>query len=220
MRRAVRRGVDRRPRPLAAPDRITVVSGLPRSGTSLLMQLLEAAGLELARDDARGPDADNPRGYAELEAAKGIRRDAAFLAGCRGRAVKVVAPLLSALPPDHAYRVVFVERDLDEVLASQRTMLERAGRAVPSADDPALGRAFASTLARCRAWLAERPGIDAFYVAHRRLIQDPWATVEGLAEFLRRTSADPARSESADARQARLAAMAAVIDPALYRQRR
>lgn len=209
-----------RPAPLAAPERITVVSGLPRAGTSLLMQLLEAAGLELARDDARAPDADNPRGYAELAAVKGIRRDASFLAGCRGRVVKIVAPLLTALPAVHAYRAVFVERDLAEVIASQRTMLQRTGHAAPPEGEPALVRAFEATLARTRAWLAARPAIDVLFIDHRRLIEAPRPTVELLADFLRRTSADPARSESEAARQARLAAMGAVIDPALYRQRR
>ncbi|MEZ4330332.1 MAG: sulfotransferase family protein [Myxococcota bacterium] len=211
---------DRRSPPLAAPERITVVSGLPRAGTSLLMQLLAAAGIELARDDARAPDADNPRGYSELAAVKGIRRDASFLASCRGRAVKIVAPLLPALPADQAYRVVFVERELAEVLASQRTMLQRAGHASAAEGDPDLARAFDATLVRARAWLAARPAIDTLFIDHRRLIEAPRPTVERLADFLVRTSADPARSEPEAARRARLDAMAAVIDPALHRQRR
>lgn len=223
--------------PLAAPDRITVVSGLPRAGTSLLMQLLEAAGLAIACDDARPPDADNPRGYLELAAVKAIQRDSSFLAGCRGRVVKIVAPLLLALPPDHAYRVLFVERDPGELLASQWAMLRRAGQAVSGGGEAALARAFAATLARCRAWLAERPAIDCLFVEHRALLQEPLASVERIAAFLARTggagahcAARPDAAVEAGARAAphgqpraqreRLVAMTRVIDPALYRQRR
>lgn len=205
--------------PLAAPERITVVSGLPRAGTSLLMQLLEAAGLAIARDEARAADEDNPRGYLELSAVKAIRRDVAFLADCRGRVVKIVAPLLLELPADHAYRVLFVERDPSELLASQRAMLQRAGQRVPSDAEPALARAFAATVARCRAWLAERPAIDCLFVPHRRLLLDPRAELERIADFLERTAARAGAPEPVAARRERLAAMASVIDPTLYRQR-
>jgi hypothetical protein len=101
---------------------ITIVSGLPRSGTSMMMQMLEAAGLEIASDALRAADADNPRGYYELEAVKRIRDDDSFLGECVGRVVKIVAPLLPSLPEEYDYRIVFMERDLAEVLASQREM--------------------------------------------------------------------------------------------------
>ena len=106
---------------------ITVVSGLPRSGTSLMMQMLEAGGMETVTDGQRAPDADNPKGYYELERVKRLKEDHAWLAEAEGKALKVVSMLLYDLPADFRYRVLFMERDLDEILSSQRTMLARRG---------------------------------------------------------------------------------------------
>jgi len=205
--------------PFAAPDRVTVVSGLPRAGTSLLMQMLEAATLPLACDGARPPDADNPRGYYELAAVKRIRSDAGFLDACVGRAVKIVAPLVTAWPAGRAMRVVFVERDLGEVLASQRAMLERSGSPVGAGEEAALRRAFAAALDASRAWLASRAGIDVCFVEHARLLDAPGEVAAELAAFLERTGAGVRDAEGARrAAQAR-AAMAAVVDRALHRWR-
>ena len=120
------------------PDRlITVVSGLPRSGTSMMMQMLVAAGLEAASDARRIQDDDNPHGYFELEAVKRIRQDASFLGGVVGKALKVVAPLLPSLPNKFDYAVVFLERDLSEVLASQSAMLSRGAKKEAATDGDA-----------------------------------------------------------------------------------
>lgn len=225
----------------AAPHRITLVSGLPRAGTSLLMQVLAAAGLPIARDEARPPDPDNPRGYFELAAVKAIRRDTGFLAACRGRVVKIVAPLLLELPIDRAYRVLFVERDLGEILASQRTMLLRTGRPSPTvAEERALERAYRASLERARAWLAAAPDAPALFVSHAALLASPLGGVERIAAFLERTRADApgpasdgpgaasdpgaeigpeAAAARAVQRRSAVAAMVAGVDPALYRSR-
>lgn len=221
--------------PFAAPDRVTIVTGLPRAGTSLVMQVLAAAGLELAHDDARAPDADNPRGYFELSAARGIRDDASFLAACRGRVVKLVVPLVRRLPRDRPARVVFVERALDEVLASQRAMLARRGEGARETDEPALARALAAAVEATRSTLLAAPQVELFSISHRALLEDARRTIASLAEFLRCTAGSRAdgaalgkragnvRAEAAtfDADEdARLqAAMASVIDRGLYRQR-
>lgn len=202
-----------------AADRVTVVSGLPRSGTSLLMQVLEAAGLSIARDESRARDADNPRGYYELAAAKRIRSDARFLAGCRGSVVKLVAPLLLELPPQPACRVLFMERDLGEVLASQRAMLARQGKPDSAAEDHALARAFESTLARCRAWLAREAGPSTLFVPHRALIESPAESIARLARFLEATGGGKPGPAGAVASSRAREAMARVVDPTLYRQR-
>ena len=123
----------------------------------MMMQMLEAAGLEVATDGRRAADADNPKGYYELDAVKRLREDSSFLQSIVGQAVKVVAPLLSFLPPEYDYRVIFMERDLDEIMASQRSMLDRvAGGDVRESDDEALARAYGHQLAQVRRWLAER----------------------------------------------------------------
>src|SRR5947208_15012411 len=104
---------------------ITIVTGLPRSGTSVMMQMLSAGGLPPLTDGLRQPDEDNPRGYFEFEPVKQIRRDTAWLQLAVGKAVKMVHLLLPELPLDqnHRYRVIMMRRDLSDVLASQNKML-------------------------------------------------------------------------------------------------
>lgn len=205
--------------PFAAADRVTLVSGLPRSGTSLLMQMLEAAGIPLAHDGARLPDSDNPRGYFELAAAKRLRSDAGFLDGCRGRAVKLVAPLLLDLPSACPCRVLFIERDLGEILASQRAMLERQGLPAPRAGDPALARGFESALARCRVWLTRETAPPALIVRHRALVDSPGEEVARITRFLEETADAGAVPGDAAAAGSLRAAMVGVVEPALHRQR-
>src|SRR5438105_11884576 len=107
---------------------IIVVSGLPRSGTSLMMQMLDNGGLEVVTDNVRTADTDNPKGYYEYEQVKKIKEDKSWVPGTRGKAFKMVSQLLYDLPATEKYRVIFMERDLDEVLASQEKMLQRLGR--------------------------------------------------------------------------------------------
>ncbi len=185
---------------------IVVVSGLPRSGTSMMMAMLAAGGVEPASDGVRRADADNPRGYFELEAVKGLPGDQGWLPACRGRAVKVVSRLLLHLPAGHRYRVVFMFRDLGEVLASQRRMLQRAGRPWDPAEEPALAQAFRGHLARVVAWMDSRPEVAWQGFEHRQVLADPAAAARRLAGFL--------------GRELDLAAAAAAVDPALHRQRR
>src|SRR4051812_40403893 len=109
-------------------DFITIVSGLPRSGTSLMMQMLGAGGMQLLTDGQRAPDEHNSRGYFEHEAVKHSRKDLSWLNQANGKAVKVVHLLLAPLPLDRSYRVIFMLRDLQEVITSQRVMLSKQGR--------------------------------------------------------------------------------------------
>src|SRR5215510_8114285 len=104
---------------------IIVVSGLPRSGTSLMMQMLDSGGVEVVTDNIRAADTDNPRGYHEFEKVKRIKHDASWLPGTRGKVFKMISQLLYDLPPGENYRIIFMDRDLDEVLRSQEKMLER-----------------------------------------------------------------------------------------------
>src|SRR5262245_15575927 len=107
---------------------IIVVSGLPRSGTSLMMQMLDNGGIEVVTDNVRAADTDNPRGYYELEKVKRVKQDASWLPQARGKAFKMVSQLLYDLPASERYLVVFMERDFDEMLLSQEKMLQRLGR--------------------------------------------------------------------------------------------
>jgi hypothetical protein len=140
-------------------ESLVVVTGLPRSGTSMLMQMLAAGGMRFLSDGLREADEDNPRGYLEFEPVKNLLKDSKWLFEGAGKAVKIVAPLLAALPPGLACRVILSERDLDEVLDSQERMLVRRNQ--PLAATPERRRMlkdeYARTLDRVKAMLARRP---------------------------------------------------------------
>ena len=168
--------------------------------------MLAAGGLEPFVDGERGADEDNPRGYFEHEAVKGLRRDAAWVASARGKAVKVVAHLLPALPREQRYRVVFVWRDMREILRSQQAMLKRLGR---GADREAknLARTYAMQLKQVTAWLAAAPNADVLYLAFDDVVARPEIAARQLGKFL------PGALEGAG-----VAGMVGAIDPALRRQ--
>jgi Sulfotransferase domain len=184
---------------------ITVVSGLPRSGTSLVMQMLASGGLPVLTDGQRAADEHNPRGYFELEAVKHTRIDRSWLTQAEGKAVKVVHLLLPYLPVDREYRVVFMQRDLTEVIASQRAMLQQQGRPAATLPDSKLGEIFEMQLAQVRQWLTRNPNFRVLHLQHRDVIETPLAVAQEIAAFL---------GGGLDVNQ-----MAAAVEPNLYRQR-
>src|SRR5271169_2606440 len=119
---------------------ITIVSGLPRSGTSLMMQMLDNGGVTVVTDNVRAADTDNPRGYYEFEQVKKIKEDVSWLPETRGKAFKMVSQLLYELPSSQRYRIIFMERDMDEMLLSQEKMLARLNK--PAASRATIKRAF------------------------------------------------------------------------------
>ncbi len=182
---------------------ITVVSGLPRSGTSLVMQMLQAGGHPILCDECRPPDADNPRGYLEYTKVRTLERDATWLAEAEGRAVKVVSPLLPSLPTGFDYRVIFVRRDLREVIRSQELMLQRRNQPT-GPDSAAMTRHFERHLKSIDDWLVSQPDMQVLNCQHATLIGDPASAARTIAQFLQRTL---------DVNQ-----MAEIVDPNLYRQ--
>ena len=188
-----------------AADFITVVSGLPRSGTSMMMQMLAAGGMPVVSDGLRAADADNPRGYFELEAVKKLKSDSAWIAGAQGHAVKVISMLLYDLPADYEYRVIFMLRDMDEILASQKEMLKRRGTAGADSGDAAMRQHLEAHLKKVQAWLAERKNFRVLYCEHRELFRAPVEQARSVAEFL---------GIGLDEQ-----AMVKAIDPSLHRNR-
>jgi tetratricopeptide (TPR) repeat protein len=172
----------------AAPlgESLVAVSGLPRSGTSMLMQMLAAGGMPVLTDSLRGADEDNPRGYFEFEPVKKLFRGADWLPEAKGKAVKIVAPLLLGLPRDLPCRVIFVERDLDEILDSQAKMIARAGGvAAPLPARRELLRAeYARTVSRAKEWLSNRPETAWLMLNYAEVLADPHAAAARLLEFL------------------------------------
>ena len=185
---------------------ITVVSGLPRSGTSMLMQMLEAGGMQIFTDNARLADEDNPKGYYELEPVKHLEEDASFLDKVQGRACKIISERLKHLPAQYDYRVIFIRRKMEEILASQKQMLMRRGEHVDRIGDQALGGIFQRHLAKIEHWLAQQPNCDVLYINYNELVNDPAEGIKKINRFL---------DDSLD-----LDRMAEAVDKTLYRQRR
>ncbi len=140
---------------------ITIVSGLPRSGTSLMMQMLVAGGMAPLADGERRADTDNPRGYLEWERIKTLPNDPACIAEGEGKVVKVISRLLLSLPGGHEYRIIFMRRPLPEVLASQDQMLRRRGTYKEGANSAIISAAFEKHLLEVYAWIEGRPYVKA-----------------------------------------------------------
>jgi hypothetical protein len=163
---------------------ITIVSGLPRSGTSLMMQMLAAGGMPILSDGERQADVDNPRGYLEWERIKQLPKDPACIAEAEGKAVKVISLLLLSLPEGHEYRVIFMQRPVAEVLASQEVMLHHRGTAKPGADASVVAAAFEKNLRAVNAWLDSKAYIKTLRVSYHDVLRDAEDTSQKLAQFL------------------------------------
>lgn len=186
---------------------VTIVSGLPRSGTSMMMKILEAGGVEILTDDLRAADDDNPKGYFELERVKKLKEgDIDWVDQAQGKAVKIISALLEDLPDRHRYKIIFMCREMAEILASQRQMLIRRGEAADDVNDAQMAEIFQEHLKRVRVWLANQENIDVLYVDYNDLMRDPAVQIESLVSFL---------SIPLD-----VDAMRAVPDASLYRQRK
>jgi hypothetical protein len=183
---------------------IIIVSGLPRSGTSLMMQMLARGGVEVVTDHCRRADIDNPHGYFELEDAKRIGQDASWLPGTRGKAFKMVSQLLYDLPPSEHYRILFMERDLDETLLSQEKMLRRLGRRV--APKEAMKQSYQVHLEHLHRWLRYQPYMMVLCIRYNDLVTAPRPEAERVAAFL-------------DGR-ADIDGMISAVDASLYRNRK
>lgn len=188
-------------------DTVVVVSGLPRSGTSMMMQMLVAGGMEACTDRKREADENNRKGYFEDERVKSLARDCSWLEEAKGKVLKVVAPLLFRLPRgiDRNYRIVFMDRDLDEVVASQQSMLDRLQAKGADMTPQKLKLVYAEQVRRVKRLLAAAH-LPTLFVAHRDCIEQPAIVAERLRQFL---------GGALDAKAA-----AAAVDPSLYRERR
>ena len=185
---------------------ILIVSGLPRSGTSMMMKMLEATGIQPLTDHLRQADEDNPKGYYEFERVKKLKEgDTTWLPLVGNKAVKVISALLQHLPPEYEYRVIFMQRELSEVLASQRRMLENRGENPDAVTDEQMAELFVRHLQQVNTWLASQPNIQRVDVNYNQLLRDPFPYLAHVNSLL---------GDNLDTEK-----MAAIIDPDLYRQR-
>ena len=163
---------------------IAIVSGLPRSGTSLMMQMLVAGGMSALSDGERQADTDNPRGYLEWERIKQLPKDPACIAEGEGKVVKVISQLLLSLPAGHDYRIIFMQRPLPEVLASQDQMLRRRGTYKEGANPAIISAAFEKHLREVYAWLDGKPYVKTLRVPYHEVLSQPKEISHQLAQFL------------------------------------
>lgn len=191
---------------MATRSYLTIVSGLPRSGTSMMMRMLDEGGLTAITDNIRKADADNPKGYYEFEPVKKTKEDPSWVNGAEGKVVKMVYRLLYDLPAGRQYRVIMMRRNLDEVIKSQEVMLERSGKAGGKLSDDKLKKMFADELVKVEAWMDERGGFKYVEIDYNDMLKNPVPLAARINQFL-----DGGLDE---------AKMAAVVDPSLYRQRK
>ncbi len=185
---------------------ITVVSGLPRSGTSMLMKMLEAGGIPPLTDKIRAADDDNPKGYYEFERVKAMDKgDTAWLKDAQGKSVKVISALLKHLPADYQYNIIYIRRNMSEILASQRKMLIRRGEDPDKMDDEQMAALFNKHVAQVEKWLAEQPNMTVLYVHYSDVLADPLPQIAKINELL---------GGGLDTQE-----MANMVDPSLYRNR-
>ena len=166
-------------------EALIVVSGLPRSGTSMTMQMLEAGGIGIATDNIRKPGDDNPKGYYEYERVKDLDKglDNSWLKEFRGKAIKIISFLLKELPETYNYKVVFMRRNLQEVLASQTKMLDNRGETNESSDEKML-ELYQNHLWRVDYLMKHRPCFELLNVDYKDVVENPRRQAERIREFL------------------------------------
>jgi hypothetical protein len=185
---------------------ITIISGLPRSGTSMMMKMLAAGGVPVMTDEIRTADEDNPKGYFELEKVKELAKDNAWLEDAKGKSVKIISALLKHLPAKYTYNVIFIRRKIEEVLASQKQMLIRRGEPTDTVSDQKMAEIFQRHVKDVENWLAEQPNIRLLFVDYNQILESPAEGIKTINDFL----GGNLNTEE----------MTAIVDKALYRQRR
>jgi hypothetical protein len=184
---------------------ITIVSGLPRSGTSLMMGMLVAGGFPALTDEIRAPDEDNPTGYFEWEPIKQLPQHPELMRAAEGKVVKVISQLLFALPNGHEYQILFMQRPLAEVLASQGGMIRRRGSTGATLPQATMSAALQTHLNQVRSWLKDKNDLSVCYVEYHHLLFEPLRTSETIREFAKLPLDVDAMSRQ--------------VDQSLYRQR-
>jgi len=188
-------------------DRFIIVSGLPRSGTSMMMKMLEVGGIPVLSDHEREADEDNPKGYFEYERVKKLKDgENDWLPQAKGKVVKVIAALLTHLPQEYQYDVIFMRRAMPEILASQKQMLIRRGENPDKVKDEDIAALFDKHLSQVIDWAKKQKNIRLIEVDYNAAIKNPAPVIKRVNNFL--------------GNQLNTEMMASVIDPNLYRQRK
>ena len=186
-------------------ETVTIVSGLPRSGTSMMMKMLAAGGMEMMTDNLRTADEDNPKGYFEYEVVKELETNKSWLENAQGKVVKIISQLLKHLPANYTYKIVFMRRKMEEVLASQKQMLIRRGEPTDTISDEKMAKMFQFHLMQVESWLAKQPNIEVCYVHYSDVLDNPAKNVDKINSFF--------------GNKLNTSNMLSVVDKSLHRQR-
>ena len=184
---------------------ITIVSGLPRSGTSMMMRMLETGGMRILKDEIRKADEDNPAGYYEFEKVKELKKDPSWLENAKGKAVKIISSLLEHLPERYTYKIIFMYRNMEEILNSQRQMLIRRGEPTDEVSDEKMGKMFLKHLQKIEERLNKQSNMDVLTIHYNKILNEPAKHSEIINRFLGNTLNTKNMTD--------------VIDQTLYRQR-
>jgi len=149
-----------------------------------MMQMLAAGGVPILSDGERRADIDNPYGYFEWERIKQLPQEPALITEAEGKAVKVISQLLLSLPDGHEYRIIFMQRPLPEVLASQAEMLRHRGTGNPAAADAVMVKAFQNHLYEVNTSLTRRSDVKVQHVSYHRVLNETKTVAEEIAWFL------------------------------------
>jgi hypothetical protein len=188
-------------------ESVYIVSGLPRSGTSMMMSMLNSGGLEIVTDNLRIADNNNPKGYFEFERVKKLQDgDNSWVKDARGKVVKVISALIKYLPDNYQYKIIFMSRDINEILSSQRRMLERDGKDDDNISDEKMSKLFNNHILDVMKWMQNQKNIQYLVVSYNDILQDPENNVNKIDKFL---------GLDLDKRK-----MLEVIEPNLYRERK
>ncbi len=192
---------------LITNNSITIVSGLPRSGTSMMMKILALGNMPLLIDNIRRSDEDNPKGYFEYEKVKELNTDNSWLETACGKAIKIVSPLLFYLNLDITcrYKIIFMLRNIDEILASQRKMSDRLNKGKDNFEDNILKQNYSLHLEEIQNWLKQHENVEVLYINYSDVIREPLSVAKNICNFLNM--------------DLNVNDMTTAIDSSLYRQR-
>lgn len=182
-------------------NQIVLVSGLPRSGTSLMMQMLDKGGVEALVDGKREADDSNPKGYYEYEPVMSLHRDNSWMKKTKNKSLKVVAPLLKHIDPQFRYKIIFMKRDLNEVVKSQQKMIGKSTDTLPIT----LLNSYQEQLNHIEVWKEKEPGVELIYIDYKEIIENPDKMSEKVENFI--------------GKKLNKEKMAACVDKSLYRNR-
>jgi sulfotransferase family protein len=163
---------------------IIVVTGLPRSGTSLMMQILQSIGIEPFTDNQRLPNGSNPKGYFEHELVKTIEHDSSWIEDVKGKAIKIVSPLLIYLPSNYKYKIFFMDRNYDEIIQSQERMIAESNISNSGIEPEILKQIFIKDLEHACNWIREQPNCESLEISHSKLLKNPKSEIDKICDFL------------------------------------